>query len=60
MNHLINDISTDSLCRLVDALQTKLIQGTARADDIEAYIRMQWEIAERELGWQDAFIDPRD
>jgi hypothetical protein len=60
MNHLINAISTDSLCRLVHALEAKLIQGTARADDIDAYIRMQWEIAERDLGWQDTLIDPRD
>lgn len=60
MNHLINAISTDSLSRLVDALEAKLIQGTARADDIDAYIRMQWEIAERDLGWQDTLIDPRD
>ena len=60
MNHLIADISTDSLRRLVAALETKLIQGAARADDIEAYIRMQWELAERELGWDAALIDPRD
>jgi len=60
MNHLIADISTDSLRRLVAALEAKLIAGAARADDIEAYIRMQLEIAERELGCGEALIDPRD
>ena len=60
MNHLIADISTDSLRRLVAALEAKLIAGSARADDVEAYIRMQWEIAERELGQAEALIDPRD
>lgn len=51
MHHLITSISTDSLRRLVASLEAKLINGTCRGDDIEAYIRMQWEIAERELGF---------
>ena len=57
MHHLITSISTDSLRRLVASLEAKLIRGTCRADDIEAYIRIQWEIAERELGFD---VDPRD
>lgn len=60
MHHLIVDISTTSLRRLVTALEAKLIAGSARADDIEAYIRMQWEIAARELGRDEALLDPRD
>ncbi len=60
MNHLIADISTDSLRRLAAALEAKLIAGRARADDIEAYIRVQWEIADRELGRDTNLIDPRD
>jgi hypothetical protein len=59
VDHLIQDISTASLERLVAALEGRLISGTCRADDVEAYIRMQWEIAERELG-PVGRLDPRD
>ncbi len=60
VNHLIADISSDSLKRLVATLEAKLINGTAGANDIEAYIRMQWEIAEREFGPEGPLLDPRD
>jgi hypothetical protein len=60
VDHLITDISTDSLRRLATALEAKLIAGRARADDIDAYIRVQWEIADREIGRDPDMIDPRD
>ncbi len=59
MHHLITSISTSSLRRLVTSLEAKLINGTCRADDIEAYIRIQWEIAERELGFSPDQRDAR-
>ncbi len=60
VTHLIADISTQSLRRLVASLEAKLIAGTTRADDVDAYVRMQWEIAERELGGLEERLDPRD
>jgi len=49
VDHLISAISTSSLERLVRALEQRLIAGTARAADIDAYISMQCEIAARSL-----------
>ena len=59
MHHLITSISTDSLRRLVASLEAKLINGTCSGDDIEAYVRIQWEIAERELGFDADLQYPR-
>lgn len=57
MHHRITSITTDSLRRLVASLEAKLINGTCRADDVEAYVRIQWELVERELGFT---ADPPD
>lgn len=53
MQHLIGAITTSSLERLVRSLERRLIDGTARADDIEAYVSMQCEIAARQLAHGD-------
>lgn len=47
MRHLIDDLSTDALLRVAAILETRIIAGTARADDIDTFVRIQWEIAER-------------
>ena len=59
VHHLIANISTHSLRRLVTSLEAKLINGTCSGDDIEAYVRIQWEIAERELGFDADLRDAR-
>lgn len=47
MRHLIPDLSTDALLRVAVALEGRIIEGTARADDIDTYVHVQWELAER-------------
>ena len=47
MRHLIPDLSTDALLRVAVALEGRIIEGTARADDIDTYVQVQWELAER-------------
>lgn len=47
MFHLLNDLSTDALLRVVTTLEARLIQGIARAEDTELYMLAQLEIAER-------------
>ncbi len=47
MRHLIDDLSTDALLRVATILETRIIAGTARADDIDTFVRIQWEIADR-------------
>lgn len=47
MRHLIPDLSTESLLRVAAALETRLVEGTARDEDIDTYVRVQWEIAVR-------------
>jgi hypothetical protein len=49
MLHLVSAITTDSLLRLVDALEKRLIAGRASAADIDAYVSMQCELAARAL-----------
>jgi hypothetical protein len=47
MRHLIPDLSTDALLRVAVALEGRIIEGTARADDIDTYIHVQWELSDR-------------
>lgn len=47
MRHLIPDLSTDALLRVAVALEGRIIEGTARADDIDTYVHVQWELADR-------------
>lgn len=49
MQHLVSAISSDSLQRVVVLLERRIIAGTARADDIDSYVSMQCELANREL-----------
>lgn len=60
MQHLIADLSTHSLERLVASLESRIINGNASTSDIDTYVQMQLEIAERELGRIDGAVDPRD
>lgn len=57
MLHLVNAITTDSLLRLVAALEQRLIAGHASAADIDSYVNMQCELAVRQL--RDAGDGPR-
>ncbi len=59
MQDIINDLTSPSLERLVTSLEGRLIAGTASHNDIETYMLMQMELAERTLGTHHA-IDPRD
>jgi hypothetical protein len=47
MRHLIPDLSTDALLRVAVALEGRIVDGCARADDIDTYVYVQWELAER-------------
>ena len=47
MRHLIPDLSTDALLRVAVALEGRIIEGSARADDIDTYVDVQWELADR-------------
>jgi hypothetical protein len=58
MRHLIPDLSTDALLRVAVALEGRIIEGTARADDVDTYVYVQWELAER-LDLPDAPTGPR-
>ena len=58
MRHLIPDLSTDALLRVAVALEGRIIEGTARADDVDTYVYVQWELAER-LDMPDAPTGPR-
>jgi hypothetical protein len=59
MQDIINDLTSPSLERLVTSLEGRMIAGTANHHDIETYMLMQMELAERTLGAPHA-IDPRD
>ena len=50
MFHLLSDLSTDALLRVVSTLEARLIRGVARAEDTELYMLAQLEIAERTYG----------
>lgn len=50
--------STHKLLEDVAYLEARLIAGTARNDEIDAYVAMQIELVDREL--MESLIDPRD
>ncbi|CAN5800559.1 hypothetical protein BH23DEI1_BH23DEI1_02800 [soil metagenome] len=60
MHHIIQDLSTPSLERLVTLLTARIIAGTASHHDIESYMRMQLEIAERTEPFAAFSIEPGD
>jgi hypothetical protein len=45
--HLLRDLSTDTLLRVVAGLERRIIDAVANDDDIDTYVRAQWEIADR-------------
>lgn len=47
MRHLIPDLSTDALLRVAAALEARIVDGSARADDVDTYVYVQWELADR-------------
>jgi len=48
--HVLRDLSTDTLIRVVAGIETRMIDGNAHADDIDTYVLAQLEIAERTMG----------
>jgi hypothetical protein len=48
--HLLRDLSTDTLLRVVAGLEMRIIDGVANDDDITTYVQAQWEIADRAPG----------
>jgi hypothetical protein len=48
--HLLRDLSTDTLLRVVAGLEMRIIDGVATDDDITTYVQAQWEIADRVQG----------
>ena len=50
--------STHKLLADVAYIEAQLIAGTARNDEIDAYVAMQIELVDREL--MESLIDPRD
>lgn len=50
MLHLLRDLSTDTLLRVVTGLEKRLIDGLANDDDIDTYVQAQWEVADRGQG----------
>ncbi len=47
MRHVLCDLSTDTLARVVVGLETRIIEGVANDDDIDTYVWAQWEITDR-------------
>jgi len=47
MWHVLRDLSTDTLLRVVGALEARIIEGVATAEDIDTYVQAQLEIASR-------------
>lgn len=45
--HVLRDLSTDTLMRVVAGLEARIIDGHASGDDIDTYVQAQWEIANR-------------
>jgi hypothetical protein len=45
--HLLRDLSTDTLLRVVAGLERRIIDAVANDDDINTYVQAQWEIADR-------------
>lgn len=50
--------STTKLLDDVARIEARLIRGVARNDEIDAYVAMQIELADRQL--PETVIDPRD
>jgi hypothetical protein len=49
--HLLRDLSTETLMRVVAGLETRIIAGVATHDDIDTYVQAQWEIGQRTHGF---------
>lgn len=47
MRHVLRDLTTDTLMRVVVGLEARIIEGVANDDDIDTYAWAQWEIADR-------------
>ena len=47
MWHVLRDLSTDTLMRVVAGLEIRIIEGIANDDDIDTYAQAQWEIGLR-------------
>jgi len=47
MWHVLRDLSTDTLLRVVGALEARIIEGVATSEDIDTYVQAQLEIASR-------------
>jgi len=47
MRHVLRDLTTDTLLRVVEGLAARIIEGVANDDDIDTYAWAQWEIADR-------------
>jgi len=47
LRHVLCDLSTDTLARVVAGLETRIIAGVANDDDIDTYAWAQWEISDR-------------
>ncbi|MBW6455715.1 MAG: hypothetical protein K0A98_07495 [Trueperaceae bacterium] len=47
MRHVLRDLTTDTLLRVVLGLEARIIEGVANDDDIDTYAWAQWEIADR-------------
>ena len=50
MLHLLRDLSTDTLLRVVAGLEARIIDAVANDDDLDTYVQAQWEIADRAHG----------
>lgn len=59
MWHVLRDLSTDTLMRVVAGLEIRIIEGIASDDDIDTYAQAQWEIGLRtHVAGAPAFDDP--
>lgn len=47
MRHVLRDLTTDTLMRVVVGLEARIIEGVANDDDIDTYAWAQWEISDR-------------
>jgi len=47
LRHVLRDLSTATLERVVGGLEARIIEGVANDDDIDTYVWAQWEIADR-------------
>jgi len=47
LRHVLRDLSTATLERVVGGLEARIIEGVANDDDIDTYVWAQWEISDR-------------